>query len=29
MNPDSNYHLAINLGYPNAFDKSQGRTGSS
>jgi murein L,D-transpeptidase YafK len=27
MNPDSNYHLAMNLGYPNAFDKSQRRTG--
>ena len=27
MNPDSNYHLAMNLGYPNAFDRSQGRTG--
>ena len=27
MKPDSNYHLAFNLGYPNAFDKAQGRTG--
>ena len=27
MNPDSNYHLAMNLGFPNAFDKSQRRTG--
>jgi murein L,D-transpeptidase YafK len=27
MNPDSNYHLAMNLGYPNAYDKSQRRTG--
>jgi murein L,D-transpeptidase YafK len=27
MNPDSKYHLAMNLGYPNAFDRSQGRTG--
>jgi murein L,D-transpeptidase YafK len=27
MNPDSQYHLAMNLGYPNAFDKSQRRTG--
>src|SRR5215470_12369363 len=27
MNPDSKYHLALNLGYPNAFDRSQRRTG--
>jgi murein L,D-transpeptidase YafK len=27
MHPDSRYHLAMNLGYPNAFDRSQGRTG--
>jgi murein L,D-transpeptidase YafK len=27
MNPDSKFHLALNLGYPNAFDKSQRRTG--
>jgi murein L,D-transpeptidase YafK len=27
MNPDSRYHLAMNLGYPNAFDRSQRRTG--
>ncbi|HJZ31716.1 MAG TPA: murein L,D-transpeptidase family protein [Hyphomicrobiaceae bacterium] len=27
MNPDSKYHLAMNLGYPNAFDKAHGRTG--
>ena len=27
MNPDSKYHLALNLGYPNSFDRSQGRTG--
>jgi len=27
MNPDSHYHLALNLGYPNAFDRSQRRTG--
>lgn len=27
MKPDSGYHLAINLGYPNSFDKSQHRTG--
>jgi murein L,D-transpeptidase YafK len=28
MNPDSNYYLAFNLGYPNAFDQALGRTGS-
>jgi murein L,D-transpeptidase YafK len=28
MKPDSRYHLAFNLGYPNAFDRSLGRTGS-
>ena len=28
MNPASNYHLAFNLGYPNAFDRVNGRTGS-
>jgi murein L,D-transpeptidase YafK len=27
MNPDSNFHLAMNLGYPNAYDKAQRRTG--
>jgi murein L,D-transpeptidase YafK len=27
MNPDSKYHLAVNLGYPNAFDRSHRRTG--
>jgi murein L,D-transpeptidase YafK len=27
MNPDSKYHLAMNLGYPNAYDKAHGRTG--
>ena len=27
MNPDSKYHLAMNLGYPNAFDRSHRRTG--
>jgi murein L,D-transpeptidase YafK len=27
MNPDSKYHLAMNLGYPNAFDRSQRRDG--
>jgi murein L,D-transpeptidase YafK len=28
MNPKSDYHLAFNLGYPNAYDQSLGRTGS-
>jgi murein L,D-transpeptidase YafK len=28
MNPKSQYHLAFNLGFPNAYDKSLGRTGS-
>ncbi len=28
MNPDSNYYLAFNIGYPNEFDRSLGRTGS-
>ncbi len=28
MKPDSRYHLAFNLGYPNAFDRALGRTGS-
>jgi murein L,D-transpeptidase YafK len=28
MNPESNYHLSFNVGYPNAFDKKLGRTGS-
>ena len=28
MNPSSNYHLSFNLGYPNAFDRANGRTGS-
>ena len=28
MKPDSTYHLAINCGYPNAFDLANGRTGS-
>ena len=27
MNPDSRYHLAVNLGYPNAYDRAQQRTG--
>lgn len=28
MNPASSHHLSFNLGYPNAFDRANGRTGS-
>ncbi len=28
MNPASSYHLSFNLGYPNAFDRANDRTGS-
>ncbi|MEZ5810417.1 MAG: murein L,D-transpeptidase family protein [Rhizobiaceae bacterium] len=28
MNPDSKYYLAFNIGYPNAYDRVHGRTGS-
>jgi len=28
MNPNSNYHLAFNIGYPNKLDKSYNRTGN-
>ena len=28
MNPHSNYYLAINIGYPNSFDKANRRDGS-
>lgn len=28
MNPNSSYHLSFNLGFPNAYDKAHGRTGS-
>ncbi|MCO5131717.1 MAG: hypothetical protein M9932_14330 [Xanthobacteraceae bacterium] len=28
MNPQSAYYLSFNMGYPNAFDKALGRTGS-
>jgi murein L,D-transpeptidase YafK len=28
MNPNSNYYLAFNTGYPNAYDRSWNRTGS-
>ena len=29
MNPNSQFHLAFNLGYPNNFDRAHGRTGSA
>ena len=29
MNPNSNYHLAFNIGYPNAYDLAHHRTGSA
>jgi murein L,D-transpeptidase YafK len=29
MNPNSSYHLSFNLGYPNTYDRSHGRTGSN
>src|SRR5450631_2549624 len=28
MNPNSNYYLAFNLGFPNAYDRAWGYTGS-
>ena len=28
MNPNSAYHLSFNLGYPNAYDRAHGATGS-
>lgn len=28
LNPNSRHHLAFNLGFPNAFDRAHGRTGS-
>lgn len=28
MKPESQYHLAFNIGYPNAYDRHHGRTGS-
>ncbi|MEI9901998.1 MAG: hypothetical protein WDN31_19955 [Hyphomicrobium sp.] len=28
LNPDSKYHRSFNLGFPNAFDRAHGRTGS-
>ena len=29
MNPNSSYHLAFNVGYPNDFDRARNRTGSA
>jgi len=29
MNPNSQYHLAYDVGYPNAFDRAWGRTGAA
>lgn len=29
MKPNSQYHLAFNIGYPNTFDRANGRTGSN
>ena len=29
MNPASRFHLSFNLGYPNAYDRYHGRTGSA
>jgi murein L,D-transpeptidase YafK len=29
MKPDSQYHVAFNVGYPNAYDRANGRTGQS
>ncbi len=29
MNPNSNYYLSFNIGFPNAYDKALGRTGSN
>lgn len=28
LNPQSSYHLAFNLGYPNAYDRAHGRSGN-
>ena len=28
MNPNSRFHLAFNIGYPNAYDRALGRTGT-
>jgi murein L,D-transpeptidase YafK len=29
MKPDSSFHLAFNIGFPNAYDRRHGRTGSN
>ena len=29
MKPNSDYHLAFNIGYPNTYDRAHGRTGSN
>jgi len=29
MNPNSSYHLAFNMGYPNAYDRAHGRSGTN
>jgi murein L,D-transpeptidase YafK len=29
MNPRSSFHLAFNIGYPNAYDRANGRTGAN
>lgn len=29
MNPKSSYHLAFNMGFPNAYDRANGRTGAN
>ncbi len=29
LNPHSHYHLALNLGYPNAYDRRHGATGDA
>ncbi len=29
MKPNSQYHLAFNIGYPNSYDRANGRTGSN
>lgn len=28
MNPNSDFHLSFNIGFPNAYDRAHGRTGS-
>jgi murein L,D-transpeptidase YafK len=29
MNPNSKYHLSFNIGFPNAYDRANGRTGAN